>query len=532
MDGARPGRSHITRRALLRLALASPLVPGIVALPTVQLAAAPRPIRPQRRRVRLDGSRLRRVEPEPRQSTPDRPRPRSAYVSDEIETASFRIAAFTWDDTESDAALLIRARERGTGQWSAWFELRDDGHGPDPDADEAQRSRRGTGLIIVGDSDAVEARIELHGGDVPRGLQIELIDPGESPADATVGLALPGTAAAATPKPTIHTRVDWGADESMRGSPPEYGDVRGAFVHHTDGTNSYTEADVPGIIRGIYAYHVEGRGWRDIGYNFLVDKFGRIWEGRYGGIEEPVIGAHVTSYNRYSTGMAVLGNYISKEPEPAVMTALQKLISWKFGMHEVNVWGTVSYPDLQTLPTVAGHRDGGSTECPGTSLYNRLRAIRSKVDAALWRDSRSQIYLFSNDEYVRFSNVSNGPDAGFPKKIAGNWPGLPASFQQGIDAAFWRESNGKIYFFKGDEYVRYSRVASGVDPGYPRKIAGNWPGLPAEYANGIDSALMRRSNGRIYFFNGATYVRYTRVAGGIDAGYPRWIDENWMPFPL
>ena len=100
------------------------------------------------------------------------------------------------------------------------------------------------------------------------------------------------------PQPVIYSRAQWGADESIRGkSSLHYGDVHAGFVHHTVNANDYTRAEVPGIIRSIYAYHVKSRGWSDIGYNYLVDRFGRIWEGRYGGVDRPVVGAHTLGYN-------------------------------------------------------------------------------------------------------------------------------------------------------------------------------------------------------------------------------------------
>lgn len=158
-------------------------------------------------------------------------------------------------------------------------------------------------------------------------------------------------------------------------------------------------------------------------------------------------------------------------------------------------------------------------------------AFRKGIDAALWREDNGKLYFFKGSQYVRFSKVRDGVDSGYPKSIAGNWPGLPSTFEQGIDAAFWRESNGKVYLFKGSQYVRFSKVSDGVDAGYPRSIGGNWPGLPASYQGGIDGALMRKDNHRIYFFRGRTYIRYSKVTDGIDPGYPRWIDGNWMPFP-
>jgi predicted P-loop ATPase/GTPase len=151
----------------------------------------------------------------------------------------------------------------------------------------------------------------------------------------------------------------------------------------------------------------------------------------------------------------------------------------------------------------------------------------SGIDAALYRSSNNKLYFFKGNQYVRLTGST--VDAGFPQPIAGNWNGLPASFEQGIDAAFERESNGKIYMFKGDQYVRLTETE--VDPGYPQPIAGNWPDLPSTYNDGIDAALMRVDTSKIYFFHGHTYIRYSNVNEGVDAGYPKWINNNWMPFP-
>jgi hypothetical protein len=386
METADSTTHPITRRALLRLALAAPVVSGLIALPTVQTAAQPRPVPPQVRRLQLDGRRMRRIDPDEHQrQMPGRRRSREVYASAAEETEPFTITALTWtgDDRPSDVTLLIRTRERGGDQWSVWIELHDDGHGPDPETPEAHTARHGTDVVIAGESDAIEVRVESPDGDLPDDLRVELIDPGESPADATVAAHQAGVAeAAVAAKPTIRTRADWGADESMRGG-PQYGQVRGMFVHHTAGSNTYTQSAVPGIIRGIYAYHVNGRGWRDIGYNFLIDKFGRIWEGRYGGIDRAVIGAHTANYNGNAFGAGVLGTYTSKAPESAVLQAYQQLIAWKFSLHGVNPSVTVTYPGLKTLPPVGGHRNAGATECPGAQLYTRLEAMRSGATALM-----------------------------------------------------------------------------------------------------------------------------------------------------
>ncbi|MBL4671558.1 MAG: hypothetical protein JKX81_04805 [Arenicella sp.] len=154
-------------------------------------------------------------------------------------------------------------------------------------------------------------------------------------------------------------------------------------------------------------------------------------------------------------------------------------------------------------------------------------SFKKGIDAALYHDTKDKLYMIKGSEYIRLTGST--VDENYPRPIAGNWKGLPASFNQGIDAALWREGNGKIYFFKGNQYVRLTGTK--MDAGYPKAITGNWKGLPSHFSNGIDAALMRRDNGKIYFFNGRTYVRYTKVSDGIDAAYPAWIDKRWMPFP-
>ncbi len=112
--------------------------------------------------------------------------------------------------------------------------------------------------------------------------------------------------------------LSWGADESIRRGPPSYAaDVRFAIVHHTAGRNDYTRAEAPAIVRGIQLFHVQGNGWNDIGYNFLVDRFGTIYEGRFGGVDRNVIGAHALGFNTGSVGIALLGTYGNTKPSPA-----------------------------------------------------------------------------------------------------------------------------------------------------------------------------------------------------------------------
>jgi hypothetical protein len=148
------------------------------------------------------------------------------------------------------------------------------------------------------------------------------------------------------------------------------------------------------MILAIYDYHRYTRGFFDIAYNFVIDDFGRTWEARAGGIDEPVIGAHAGGYNSVSTGVAILGSFMFTLPSPAATAALQQLLAWKLTLHGVPTLGKVRVEvdpadafytpfapgQLVLLPRIAGHRDGDLTDCPGDDLYGRLPSVRTQVN--------------------------------------------------------------------------------------------------------------------------------------------------------
>ncbi|MFJ8364142.1 N-acetylmuramoyl-L-alanine amidase [Streptomyces sp. NPDC093984] len=207
-----------------------------------------------------------------------------------------------------------------------------------------------------------------------------------SPAE-TAGPAKEATHTA--PRPKIVTRSGWGADETLREAGFVYtGSVKVAFVHHTASGNNYTCAQAPSVIRSIYRYHVVSNGWRDIGYNFLVDKCGTVYEGRAGGIDQPVLGAHTLGFNSDSTGIAVIGTYSGSTKPPAqTLDGVGALAAWKLGLYGMDPRGTTYlvsgggnlYPKGQKarLNVLSGHRDGYATDCPGAQLYGKLATIRS-----------------------------------------------------------------------------------------------------------------------------------------------------------
>ena len=193
-------------------------------------------------------------------------------------------------------------------------------------------------------------------------------------------------------QPGIIRRSAWGADESIVRAAPAYAaSVRFTVVHHTAGTNSYSASESAAIVRGIQRYHVLANGWNDIGYNFLVDKYGQMFEGRGGGMDRSVVGAHAQGFNTGSTGVAVLGTYSSRSISSSAKSALVKLLAWRLDVAHADplarlTWISAGNPEYPAgtsvrLRVVSGHRDTGPTTCPGDSLYSQLSSIASSAAA-------------------------------------------------------------------------------------------------------------------------------------------------------
>ena len=192
--------------------------------------------------------------------------------------------------------------------------------------------------------------------------------------------------------PALVARSAWHADEEIvRARPVIASHLRLAIVHHTAGSNDYTRAQSAAIVRGIELYHVLGNGWNDIGYNFLVDRFGTVYEGRGGGIDQNVVGAHAQGFNVGTIGVALIGNFQSAAPTTAQSDALVRLLAWRLDVAHVDPGSRVLYTSggnfkfragrLVTLRAISGHRDTGPTECPGARAYALLPELTRRVAA-------------------------------------------------------------------------------------------------------------------------------------------------------
>ncbi|MGW1912282.1 peptidoglycan recognition protein family protein [Streptomyces sp. NPDC002076] len=392
------------------------------------------------------------------------------------QTQQFSLVGVSWTGAVKplDGTAQVRTRSLDSGAWSAWHDLEVN---IDPPEDPKAGMRGASEPLWVGPSDGVQAQVVHKDGTtgaLPKGLQVNLVDPGVvtdaetkatepaafvaeasspaatptdstaptdgttvtptdgqtgtspaptdttspaatdttttatptgsastsvSPSDSTSAspsqsVTTPSAPPSTVPEPPITSRADWGADESLSPDPSEYNaDVKAVFVHHTDGANDYSCADSASIVRGIYAYHTQVNGWNDIGYNFLVDKCGTIFEGRKGGVDLPVLGAHTYGWNRESTGIAVLGEYTSTSASDAALASIARVAAWKLGQYgadpagpvqlkagasQQNYFGTsFTAGTAYTFQRISAHRDGYNTQCPGNSLYAQLPTIRA-----------------------------------------------------------------------------------------------------------------------------------------------------------
>ena len=307
-------------------------------------------------------------------------------VSPEVDATGYAAVGVTWRRGSSAQGTRFFVRTRTSALWSRWQPVPVGAeHGPSGTGPESRHAVPGTDPVVVGTVDAVQVKATSTGHVRPADLTLSVIDAGESSAFAStmsVGSPFyPAKTGPRTPRPAIYSRMQWGADESMRDGFAGYGAIHAAFVHHTVNANDYSRADVPAILRGIYAYHTQSRGWSDVGYNFLVDRFGRIWEGRWGGIRRAVIGAHTLGYNENAFAMSAIGNFELVAPSREMLQSYAQLLGWKLSRYGVDgdAYTTI---DNVTLSTISGHRDAAATACPGSYLYAKIPAIRSRVAAA------------------------------------------------------------------------------------------------------------------------------------------------------
>ena len=303
------------------------------------------------------------------------------------------------------SALKLRVRRAG-GSWGRWVDVPVDAdHAPDPKRREYRRARRASDPVWAGQAD--EVQVSAWSGHDVRDLRLHFVNTTGTATSmdrlrktvrgAVVGAAgairslVGADAGAQTAPPAIVSREDWGGAACPPRAEPAYGEVKFAFIHHTVSANDYGPEDSAAMVLGICRYHRNTNGWNDIGYNFLVDRYGTIFEGRAGGIAEAVVGAQAQGYNSQSTGISSIGTFSTAGQTDAGLRAIAHLLGWKLGVHGIPARGRVSvvsgggstnrYPagSRPSFERISGHRDANGTACPGNGLYGQLEQLRGMV---------------------------------------------------------------------------------------------------------------------------------------------------------
>jgi uncharacterized protein with LGFP repeats len=420
-------------RVLTGLLTTSVVVPLGLVLPVVTApAATAHPVKPLVQHIALSGTALLAG----RSATADAAgpvQPGPAVLTAPTSVRPFRLLGLTWDKGDA-APTSIQVRVRTGGAWSPWGPLDVNDDLPDADTAEGKRVQGSTEPLLDDLSDGYQVRVDTVDGRVPAGLTLQLVDPGSSPADGATASTPASTASAGASAPTIVTRAQWGADESLRDPTPQYTDtIKAGFVHHTASSNSYwtkpgwTSADAAKDIRSIYAYSV-ATGYADIPYNFLVDQAGRIYEGRAGGITLAVKGAATGGFNDSTMSVSALGNFETARPTSAMVGGFERILAWKLGLFHVNPAGTVvltSHNGAGTtdrygegvrvaVATISGHRNVGGTLCPGGYLYAYLPSMRAaavKLQGAALYNPTLSASLFSTKSGPPLTLTAGTPQA-------------------------------------------------------------------------------------------------------------------------
>lgn len=315
-------------------------------------------------------------------------------------SGSPELVAFSWAG-RTDGDLEMRVSDGTTFQ--PWVPVAGTpNEGPDGGPGEGSATTRtSTGPIWIGhDAKAVEVRVT---GGTLRALQAEtmrwdgtLASPGSGTATAGAEPADPGI----IPRSAWDQGKGWVQNPGCSSAPIVDPTLKMAIVHHTVQANDYGPNDVPMMIKADYDYHVGPQQWCDLAYNFMIDKFGRIWQGRSGDTAVAIEGGHSLGFNRNTVGIALIGQYQpGASPAAATVTsaeqlAVAKLVAWKFGLFGIDPRASTQYApstDVSphgvlhkqgvpfTLPTVVGHQDTSSTDCPGANAEVLLPQIRQEA---------------------------------------------------------------------------------------------------------------------------------------------------------
>jgi hypothetical protein len=548
-----PGRAHstgllVSRGRVVAMASVLAMVPMVSGLPQLSTPAQPHPVRSHLRHVALAPTPVAAMRTA---ADATGSRPRHAGAPDPLSTARagamtpaqdvagpVSVVGVTWPRGSVSAHTQFQIRTRTGPAWSRWQPLELETSAADP-AEAGATS--GTGPYVVTGASRYQVRSLTTDAKAPTKATVQVVDPGTSAADSLQ--QAPGADEEDGDRPAIYTRAQWGADESIRRNAPSYGKVMVAIVHHTDNANTYAAAQVPAMLRAIYSYHVQTLGWSDVGYNFLVDRFGRIWEGRYGGMDRAVVGAQTMNFNSVSTGVSVIGNFEIATVPQVVTNTLKRILAWRLSVAAIPATGKVVANGL-SLPRISGHRDANPTDCPGRYLYAKLPEIRTGAAAMMNSTPPAPVAasrgVFSPGDFTGdgrpdlmgitsagalylYRGNGTGGFTGGRTQIGAGWGGLTKAFAAG-DFTGDRHPDlmgitpaGALYLYRGNGTGGFTGAKTQIGSGWNilTKVftAGDFTGDGHPDLMGITSA------GALYLYRGNGTGGFTGARTQIGSGW-------------
>jgi N-acetylmuramoyl-L-alanine amidase len=319
-------------------------------------------------------------------------------------THRFNLVGMRWRG-RVEPAIAVRVRRPGGG-WSRWAALEAHAdHNPDPGSGE--RAAGSSDPLWVGTGVAVQYRLSRR----VQGLRLHFVNVGR--------YRKPRLRAAQDPEPDFVTRAEWGGNQCVPREAPLYGTVKAVHVHHTVSLNDYSPSEGAAIALAICRYHRNSNGWNDIGYNALVDKYGVLYEGRAGGLDQAVVGAQAQGFNAETAGIASIADHTSVAATPETLSGLARYIRWKLAIHGQPLFGSVTLTSAGgsasryaagrrvSVERVLGHRDTGRTACPGQLLYDQLIELRAMVasGSGLLPVTRARLSAALADNAVDYGEV-------------------------------------------------------------------------------------------------------------------------------
>lgn len=309
--------------------------------------------------------------------------------------SSVAVAGISWEDS-SLLDLVITYRVKQNGVWGAWEETE-----AEPVFEDVTKGKIGTEPLILLDAQGLEVAVETVEGTPVKNLQLSVVEPFLSEGEARPVADTPNTAESSAysgaraekkpyvpaEKPQIITREQWRANPSYLDWDEKYSPLKAVVVHHTASKNNYTAEQAPGIVAGIYYYHAKTLKWGDIGYHFLVDRFGKIYQGRAGDMNRVNEGGHSYGFNMGTVGIAMIGNFMEEQPTDAALDSVAKLAAWKLKTGKLDPHTFITEKKSHLKPgysevsgyVLDGHRAWNYTACPGNAFWPRMGEVRDQV---------------------------------------------------------------------------------------------------------------------------------------------------------